>query len=97
LDLPEGSVLTYTITGVVDSSAAGTLSNTAGLIETRFDNNTASTATSLGAEASLSIVKSHVLDGEWMTYSVAVFNAGPSDALGALVSDTVPAGLSDFA
>ena len=103
LDLTEGGILTYTVTGTVDASAAGTLVNTAvltasaGPIELQPADNIASVETQLGPEANLSVVKSHEVAGGWITYTIAVHNAGPSNAPGVLVSDTVPAGLSDFA
>jgi len=102
LDMPEGGVVTYTITGVVSPLAAGSLSNTAwvtapaGLPERDPADNTASVETQLAVEADLSIAKSHEQAGLNVTYTIVVRSAGPSDATGVVVSDTAPAGLSNF-
>jgi uncharacterized repeat protein (TIGR01451 family) len=101
-NLPEGSVVTYTITGTVLSSATGTLVNTAsvtvpvGVLEINPTDNMTTTITQLVLEADLYITKTGDLAGTSITYTIVVSNIGPSDASGAAVSDTVPAGISDF-
>ncbi len=60
-------------------------------------NNTAQTPTDVIALADLEIEKSAadtVIAGTTMTYTVVVTNHGPSDALGVVFTDTLPAGTS---
>jgi uncharacterized repeat protein (TIGR01451 family) len=102
LNLPENSVVTYTITGTVAPSATS-LVNTASVnnpaYETNPGDNSATVTTTLTPETDLSISKSSEragLAGTPITYTIVVRNAGPSDAYGATVSDSVPAGVSGF-
>ncbi|MFB0534622.1 MAG: hypothetical protein ACETWR_06540, partial [Anaerolineae bacterium] len=102
LNLPEYSVVTYTITGTVKSLATS-LVNTASVSNPAYElnsgNNSATVTATLTPEADLSISKSSQragLAGTPITYTIVVSNAGPSDAYGATVSDTVPAGVSGF-
>jgi uncharacterized repeat protein (TIGR01451 family) len=89
-----------TITVVVTAPAqAGTLVNTAIVSTLTIDpvpgNNSSSVSTSVTAVADLSIVKSGpatVTAGGSASYSLAVANAGPSDAVNVSVTDTLPAG-----
>ncbi|TCC27359.1 DUF11 domain-containing protein [Kribbella speibonae] len=58
-------------------------------------NNTSTTTPAVKALADLSVAKTAaatVVAGNELTYTLAVRNAGPSDAVGAVVTDTLPAG-----
>jgi len=104
LSMPSGSSVTYTATCAIDSSATGTLSNTATVTASVSDpssgNNTATDDdTALNASADLSVTKSdgviNAVPGDALTYTIEVSNAGPSDAPGTLVSDVFPTDLND--
>ncbi|MBJ7471107.1 MAG: DUF11 domain-containing protein, partial [Solirubrobacteraceae bacterium] len=104
LSLPSGGVRTITITGTVAPAAAGTtLSNTASITGSQFDqdlsNNTApAVATNIGGVANLAITKSVDLAaanvGDTLTYLLTVTNSGPQPATGVTVVDTLPAGVT---
>ncbi len=103
LSMPAGSSVTYTVTCDIDSSATGTLSNTATVIASVTDpnggNNSSTDAdTVLVPEADLSLDKNDgvvaVTPGDNLTYTLTVTNNGPSDSSGGTVSDVLPAGLS---
>ena len=93
----DGSV---TITLVVDvaPSASGSLSNTATVTSTTSDpdgsNNSDAEATALSNEADLWIIKSSTpvpfVAGDPITYTITVGNDGPSDVVGATVTDVFP-------
>lgn len=89
------------ITGTVASDATGTISNSAVVSGGENDpdpgNNTGTVTTPLGAVADLSIIKSHstsVIPGTNFSWSIAVHNAGPSDAVNPHVTDTIPSPLT---
>jgi len=106
VNLPVGSMITYTVTATINPSATGTLSNTAvvgvpagvtdpnNLNNSATDNNTLLTPT-----ANLGITKSDgvasVSPGGALTYTIVVTNAGPSAVTGATVSDTFPTALTN--
>jgi uncharacterized repeat protein (TIGR01451 family) len=92
----------FTLTVAVDPSVtAGTvLSNTATTTSPTSDPDTAdrsaTATTTVGASADLSVTKVDTPDpvtaGANLTYTITVANAGPSNAAGASLSDTLPAG-----
>ncbi len=99
--LPSGSSITYTVTGVILSSATGNLANTAtvtapaSVTDTNPGNNSATDTDTLTPQADLQITKT---DGKTSsqpgvadTYTIIVSNAGPSDAPGVEIDDTFPA------
>ncbi|WP_153558795.1 COG1361 S-layer family protein [Roseimaritima sediminicola] len=98
--LASGASETVTITGTIDSSATGELVNTAVTEgnETESDdtNNEAEVRTALEPQFDLVLSKSalaEVAPGGNLTYSITVSNAaGPSDATGLVITDTLPAG-----
>ena len=64
------------------------------------DNNTDTVTTDVTASADLSVVKTaspeSAAPGQYLTYTIAVSNAGPSAASDVLLSDTVPADLTEM-
>ena len=86
---------------VTAPTAPGTLTNSATVSSPTPDpdptDNTSTVDTSVGPNADLSLVKSGpatVTAGGNVTYSLVVANAGPSDAVGVSVSDTLPLGVT---
>jgi uncharacterized repeat protein (TIGR01451 family) len=102
LTLAQGQSITITLTGTIDPSATGTLTNTAhvappaGVTDPNPANNSGSDTDTLTPQADLSITKTDgvtsVVPGTPDTYTIVVSNAGPSDVTGASVSDHLPAG-----
>lgn len=92
---------TQTLVVLVHPSALGSLLNvvrvTAAQYDTAFANNVFTQTTTVIGGADLSMSKSDgqttVTAGTPITYTIVVANAGPSSALGATVSDTLPASL----
>ncbi|WP_457668343.1 isopeptide-forming domain-containing fimbrial protein [Thiolapillus sp.] len=101
-NLAAGASTSYTVTARVASGISGTLTNTAVVSATTPDpdttNNTATEPTTVGAAADLRITKTDDIDpvgaGATVTYTLQVFNDGPSDAVGVVVTDTLPAGMT---
>ena len=102
--IPAGGKVTYTVTGTVPSTVEGTLTNTATITPPSGDNdpgctpNCASTVTDPPhPTVDLAVTKTATPDpyvaGQPLTYTVTVTNAGPSEAIGASVSDPLPAAL----
>jgi uncharacterized repeat protein (TIGR01451 family) len=98
-DLPANQTRTITITVQVQSWVTQTFTNTAQVDSPTYDpdpgnNQDREPTTVLAAEANLSLVKSDdpdpVVPGTLLTYTLTVSNTGPSDALGVVVSDTLP-------
>lgn len=100
--LAADGVLVYTIDGTVGGSVGGTLDNTASVTASLSDpdtaNNSANDLTALEALADLRIRKDDgrtaVQPGTSLTYTITVDNDGPSTAVGAVVVDVLPAGLT---
>ncbi len=98
---------TYTVIGTLNPSTpagTGTLVNTAnvaagsGTTDPVTTNNSATDTDNVTPRADLGVVKtrtsaSPVVAGQTITYSVVVSNAGPSNVVGAIVTDTVPASI----
>ncbi len=86
----------------VNSSAQGTLNNTATISSPTADentaNNTASISNPVTTWADLVITKhasaGQVLVGDPLTYTLTITNTGPSNAQGVTITDTLPAGLT---
>ncbi|MDY7092528.1 MAG: hypothetical protein SX243_06085 [Acidobacteriota bacterium] len=99
-----GGMLTYTATGTIDGDASGNLINTATVtapadsLECNTANNSATDTDTLDPETDLAVTKSNgtasSVPGTMTTYTITVTNNGPSDAVGASVTDTFPASLS---
>lgn len=104
VSLLAGASVTYTLSLSVPASFAGDLTNTAtvslppGLTDPDPSNNDATDTDTPAPLANLSITKTDgattATPGSAITYTIVASNAGPSDALGATVSDPVPAAIT---
>ena len=103
-NLPAGSTITYTVVGNVSAAATGTLVNTAtvtapaGVTDPTPANNSATDTDTLAFMADLAITKTDnvtsVSPGTATTYTITVTNNGPSNVVGAKISDVLPATIS---
>lgn len=99
VDLPAGGSVTFTANTSTDPAATGTLSNTASVFSAVIDpnpaNNSATDTTLFTQTADLRISKTDgrtsVIAGESNTYTIVASNLGPSNVVGATVTDTFPA------
>ena len=98
-DLPPLAVVTITGTGTIPADwAAPDMTNAAQVTSTTADandtNNSFSLTSPVATSADLSITKTAsdptAISGTALDYTITVANAGPSDALTPLVSDTLP-------
>ena len=104
VDLPVGGTVTYTVTGVVDPAATGSLANTAavvapsGTIDPEVVNNSATDVDTLTPEGDLVLTKTDsadpVMPGGSLTYTLNATNDGPSDATLVTLVDTLPPGVT---
>jgi len=102
VDLPVGASVNYSATCSIASSATGTLVNAASISSSTVDpatgNNSASDSDTLTPQADLSISNNDgaasVTAGGSTTYTLVASNNGPSDAIGATVTDTFPSALT---
>ena len=105
VDLPAGDSVTFTVSATVDPAATGTLTNVAevtapsGVTDTDLTDNSATDDNPLVPVADLSITKddgaTSSIPGDAISYTIIVSNAGPSSAIGAPVTDTMPLSLTD--
>ncbi|MDX2428678.1 MAG: IPTL-CTERM sorting domain-containing protein [Xanthomonadales bacterium] len=103
LSMPAGSSVTYTASCTIDSDAAGTLSNTATVVTSIPDNNSANNSatdadTVLTSEADLSVSKddgvTSAVPGGSLTYTIVASNTGPSADPSVSLADIFPADLT---
>ncbi len=100
--LPPGSEQIVLIRGLVTPSASETITNTATVNSVTPDpdlsNNRSTDDTTVAVSADLMVTKtgspSPVPAGGQITYTLLVFNAGPSEAENVVLHDSLPAGLS---
>jgi uncharacterized repeat protein (TIGR01451 family) len=102
--LPNG-VATFTLDATIGANAGGTITNTAtvtvpqGVTDTNPLNNTSSVTVTVAKSAFLGIFKTNnqtvSVPGTQVTYTIAVSNAGPSDASNITINDTFPAELQN--
>ena len=93
-----GEIRTILIRGTVASSATGIISNIANVISSTPDpnlnNNTSIVNTEINALADVSVVKTvspnPVNQGEILTYTIDITNAGPADAQNVVLTDAIP-------
>ncbi len=103
IDLATGGTATFTVTGTVSSSATGSISNTvtvappSGVIDPDGSNNSATDVDTLVPTVDLSVTKTDgaasEVPGTPVAYTIVVDNSGPSDIVGANVTDAFPASL----
>jgi len=101
VNLPNGSTITYTVTGNIAPAASGALTNLATILppsnvaDLDLGNNTATDVNTLVPTADLRIAKTNntstAVPGTATTYTIVVTNAGPSDVTGATINDPLPA------
>ena len=103
VDLASGGTATFTLTADIDAAATVSLANTATVAagnatDPNPGNDSATDTDTLVGVADLAITKTDGLTsaqpGDTVTYTIEVTNAGPSAAVDAAVTDTVPAGLA---
>ena len=101
--LEAGDRATFTVTGLIASSALGSLDNTAtvaapvGATDPVLANNTATTSVLLAPTAALQITQAgpaNAVAGTNIVYTITVTNAGPSDATAVALTDPTPPGLT---
>jgi uncharacterized repeat protein (TIGR01451 family) len=100
VSLAVGATATFTLTAQVDVDAPDDITNTAsvippsGMVDPKPDNNVAVDGAKNEREADVSITKTdgqeEVVEGRENTYTIVVSNAGPSSAIGVLMTDHVP-------
>lgn len=105
VNLLPGATATFTLTGVIETAATGSIVNTAtvavpqGVTETTPGNNSATDTDTITQAADLSIAKTNnstsVVAGTQTTYTITVTNNGPSAVTGAQIVDSLPAYLTN--
>ncbi len=101
LSLPALATVTYTVTGTVNAAYSGSITNPVsitsppGTTDPDQSNNAASDVDTITTSGDLSITKSNgvvgVEPGSVVTWTIAASNSGPSTAVAATVTDTLPA------
>ena len=105
VNLLPNATATFKLNGTVRSDATGSLSNTvtvtppANIPDPNTANNSDTDTDTISATSDLAITKTNSatssVPGTQTTYTIVVSNAGPSAALGATVSDILPATLTN--
>ncbi|MCP4284938.1 MAG: DUF11 domain-containing protein, partial [Gammaproteobacteria bacterium] len=97
-----GASAQVTVTATVAPSSRGELENTAAITaaetELNPDDNTVTVTTPVDAEVDLQVsgaaIPNLVTVGDALTYTFAITNHGPADALGVTLTDTLPGGIT---
>ena len=105
VNMPSGSTIVYTISGIVDPGATGSILNTAivspptDITDSNTDNNQDTETDNLTPTVDLAITKddgiTQVQPNGTVNYTIVVSNVGPSDVIGATVIDNFPSELTD--
>ncbi|MFD9067481.1 hypothetical protein ACFVZ3_38865, partial [Kitasatospora purpeofusca] len=104
VEIPAGSSLSWTLTGTLDANATTTPTNTvtvtggpdpAASTRTAVASPTASPSPQANLKVSKSLVTNPVVPGQRIEWRVNVLNSGPSRARNVIVTDTVPAGVTN--
>ncbi len=101
VSIPNGGSITYTVPATIAPNAVGSITNTATLAVPgsviNNGNSSASDTDTLTPVADLAVTKTDgvatIVPGAPVTYTIVASNAGPSDAIGATVADTLPAAI----
>lgn len=101
-NIANGGTATITVVATVAGTFSGNLTNTATVTATQTDsnttNNTATQSTTVNKQVDLRITKVDNTDplvaGASLTYTITVFNDGPSQATNVSVNDILPAGVT---
>ncbi|RBL89038.1 T9SS type B sorting domain-containing protein [Chitinophaga flava] len=91
-----GNMLVILVRGIVNKTAHTTFTNTATVVAA--ENKESSVTTTVNQSTDVSIVKSgpqHILAGETINYTLQVYNAGPHDVDSLVISDVVPATITN--
>jgi len=104
VNLPVGSSVVYTVTANISPTATGNLVNRvdvavpAGYTDPTPGNDFAIDTDTANSQTDLAITKTDgsltYTAGNPITYTIVVTNAGPSNAIGASVADTIPAAIT---
>jgi len=104
VNIPSGGSITFTVTCNISAIATGSLSNTATVTapasttDPNPGNNTAIDTDTLTPTADLTIIKTDGVvtytPGGTTTYTIIVSNNGPSNVIGAIVTDNFPAAIT---
>jgi uncharacterized repeat protein (TIGR01451 family) len=99
-DIASGGSITYTLSALINSSATGSLSNSAlitvpsGVVDAVVADNGSTDSDRLLPTADLNLTKTHspatLVPGQSMSYQLTATNDGPSDIVGAHILDTLP-------
>jgi uncharacterized repeat protein (TIGR01451 family) len=98
IDLPAGGSVVYTVTGLLASSATGSLVNTA-TVTSPFDSDADTVTDPIGGVIDLTVSKTGDITykgGGFLNFTVVVTNQGPSFASGVRVVDALPAGVVNW-
>ncbi|SHH09057.1 beta strand repeat-containing protein, partial [Pedobacter caeni] len=100
-----GNYILINVKGTVDAATAGkNITNTAnitlpaGKTDFNMSNNSSSVVTKIISKSGLSVRKmgpSNAVSGSEITYTVIVANAGPSNAVAAVITDVVPSNIKN--
>ncbi len=104
VSIPVGGNVTYSVIAAIDPAATGSIANTAtitapaSVVDTNQSNNSATDTDSVSIVTDLSISKTDgsatYTPGTPISYTLVATNSGPSNAIGALLSDNLPAAIS---